>query len=85
MTEERVWFRYLIGVVVIVGGLAALGGLYFIEVPAGNREPLLIAIGIVIGWGSSVVGHEFGSSVAGRKAAEVGLQKAESAVTEAKP
>jgi hypothetical protein len=29
---------------------------------------------LVLGWGSTVVGYEFGSSPAGRKAAEAGLK-----------
>lgn len=69
-------FRYSIGAVTIIGGFAALAGLYFIEVPEGNREPLLLAIGLVLGWGGTVVGYEFGSSPAGRQAAQAGLDTA---------
>lgn len=74
---ERSWFRHIIGGVAIVGGLLALAGLYFVEVPEGNREPLLLAIGLVLGWGGTVIGYEFGSSPAGRKAAEAGLRRAD--------
>lgn len=69
-------FRYIIGAAAVIGGFAALAGLYFIDVPEGNREPLLLAIGLVLGWGSTVVGYEFGSSPAGRKAAEAGISTA---------
>jgi uncharacterized RDD family membrane protein YckC len=60
----------------VAAGILGLAGLYFIEVPAGNKEPLMLALGIVLGWGGTVIGYEFGSSPSGRKAAEVGLQKA---------
>jgi hypothetical protein len=59
----------------LVGGLLGLGGLYFVPIPEGNREPLLLALGLVLGWGSTVVSYEFGSSPAGRRAAEAGLKK----------
>jgi hypothetical protein len=49
-----------------------LGGLYFVPIPEGNREPLLLALGLVLGWGSTIVGYEFGSSPTARKAAEAG-------------
>ena len=55
-------------------GLLGLGGLYFVPIPAGNREPLLLALGLVLGWGSTVVGYEFGSSPAARKAADAGIK-----------
>lgn len=71
---ERATFRYAIGTVAIVGGLLGFFGLYFVEVPEGNREPLLLALGLVMGWGSTVIGYEFGSSPAGRKAADAGLR-----------
>lgn len=77
MTEERVTFRYVLGIIAIMGGLGGLAGLYFVPVPDGNREPLLLALGLVLGWGSTVMGYEFGSSPAGRKAADVGVRLAE--------
>lgn len=72
---HREIFRAVIGILAMLAGVGGLAGLYFVQVPEGNREPLLLAIGLVLGWGSSVVGHEFGGSVAGRKAAEAGIKK----------
>ncbi|QAY77936.1 hypothetical protein [Sphingosinicella sp. BN140058] len=68
-------FRAIIGAIALVGGLLGFGGLYVIPIPEGNREPLLLALGLVLGWGSTVISYEFGSSPAGRKAAEAGLRK----------
>lgn len=66
-------FRYVIGAIVIVGGLVGLGGLYYIAIPDGNKEPLLLALGIILGWGATVIGYEFGSSPAARRAADAGI------------
>jgi hypothetical protein len=73
--REGALYRAVLGLVALVGGLMGLGGLYFVPIPAGNREPLLLALGLVLGWGSTIVGYEFGSSPAGRKAADAGVRK----------
>ncbi len=75
--REGARFRAALGLVAMVGGLLGLAGLYFVPIPEGNREPLLLALGLVLGWGSTVIGYEFGSSPAGRKAAEAGLRTAD--------
>jgi hypothetical protein len=74
--KEGALYRAILGLVALAGGLAGLGGLYFVPIPEGNREPLLLALGLVLGWGSTVVGYEFGSSPAGRKAADAGVRAA---------
>ena len=73
--REGALFRALLGFTALVGGLLGMGGLYFVPIPEGNREPLLLALGLVLGWGSTVVGYEFGASPAGRKAADAGVRK----------
>lgn len=73
--RPREVFRAVVGILAIAGGLAGLGALFFVEVPAGNRDALMLGLGAVLGWGAAVVGHEFGGSVAGRKAAEAGIKK----------
>jgi hypothetical protein len=75
-TESGI-FRQGIGLLCIVGGLSALAGLYFIDVPAGNKEPLLLAIGIILGWGGSVVNSEYGATTTGRKVAETAVRTME--------
>lgn len=68
-------FRATLALVALIGGLLGFAGLYFVPIPEGNREPLLLALGLVLGWGSTVIGHEFGSSPAGRKAADAGIRE----------
>ena len=72
--REGALFRAALGLVALIGGLIGMGGLYFVPIPTGNREPLLLALGLVLGWGSTVIGYEFGSSPAGRKAADAGIK-----------
>lgn len=77
MNNERTClnpFRAALALVALVGGLVGMAGLYFVPIPEGNREPLLLALGLVLGWGSTVIGYEFGSSPAGRRAADAGIR-----------
>lgn len=69
-------FRAALAMIALVGGLVGMTGLYFLPIPEGNREPLLLALGLVLGWGSTVIGYEFGSSPAGRRAADAGIRPA---------
>ena len=68
-------FRAALGIVALAGGLIGMTALFFVPIPAGNREALLLALGLVLGWGSTVIGYEFGSSPAGRRAADAGIRE----------
>lgn len=73
--REPSFFRSAIGLLAMCGGLGGLAALFFIEVPAGNRDALMLGLGAILGWGASVVNYEFGGSTAGRKAAEAGIKQ----------
>ena len=75
LNARRFLFRAILGLLALAGGLLGLAGLYFVPVPEGNREPLLLALGLVLGWGSTVIGYEFGSSPSSRRAAEAGIAR----------
>ena len=81
IADDKPVFRYVIGAIAIGGGLLSLAGLYFVPIPDGNKEALLLAAGLVLGWGSTVIGYEFGSSPSGRKAADAGLQASQNLAT----
>lgn len=66
--------RGLLGFIALAAGFVCLLGLFFVEIPAGNKEALILAVGIVLGWGSAVINYEFGSSPSGRKAADAGIR-----------
>lgn len=77
--KEGSWYRAALGMIALLAGIGGLAGLYFINVPQGNKEPLMLALGLVMGWGSTVISYEFGSSPSGRKAADAGIKTAEDA------
>lgn len=54
--------RHLVGAVVMILAAMVLGAIFFFEIPEGNREVALLAIGIVFGWSGAVVTFHFGSS-----------------------
>lgn len=66
-------FRAVVGLICVAGSMIGFGGLYVVEIPAGNRDALMLALGIIFGWGSAVVQSEYGASTTGRKAADAAL------------
>lgn len=64
------WFRPALGLLAVAAGLTGLIALFFVPVPAGNMQALLLGLGIVLGWGSAVVQSEYGSSTTGRALAQ---------------
>lgn|GEM_PF-6768265 len=75
--KEGSFFRGLVGLLSVTGSLIGFCGLFFVEIPAGNRDALMLALGIVFGWGSAVVQSEYGASNTGRRVAESALKSLE--------
>ena len=75
--REGSFFRGLVGLLSVTGSLIGFCGLFFIAIPAGNRDALMLALGIVFGWGSAVVQSEYGASNTGRRVAESALKSLE--------
>ncbi|SLK03690.1 hypothetical protein [Novosphingobium mathurense] len=61
--KKRSIFGYIIGAIVMILTVGIVAALFTHELPQGNREVALVILGTVIGWASTIVGHEFGSSV----------------------
>jgi hypothetical protein len=59
-------FRRIIGLISVVGGIALVFTLIFFPVPERNAKEIWLAIGLILGWGGTVVTYEFGSSSGGR-------------------
>lgn len=70
-------FRAVLGVLCVLAGIIMLVVLALVPIPPGNREPLMLAIGLVLGWGSNVVNSEYGSSPAGRQMVDISARKLE--------
>lgn len=71
------YFRPFIGLLCVLGSLIGFGALYIVPIPPENKDAMMFALGIVFGWGGSVVGSEYGSTATGRKVAESAIRKIE--------
>lgn len=69
-------FRFTIGLIALFAGLFGVVALFVVEIPPTNQQPILIALGVVLGWGTSVVQSEFGSTTAGRKLVQRAAEQA---------
>lgn len=59
---SRTSARFTLAIIAIVVSAAIVAALIFVPIPEGNREPLLLALGLVLGWGGAVFGYYFGTS-----------------------
>lgn len=59
-TKDR--FQYYFGATIMVLLFINIGLLYFKEIPKGNASTIYLTIGIVLGWGSMIVGWFFQST-----------------------
>jgi putative Mn2+ efflux pump MntP len=59
-------FRRIIGLIAVLAGISMVFTLFFVEVPGSNTEAVWGFVGLIIGWGGTVIGYEFGSSSGGR-------------------
>lgn len=75
--KDHSTFRMVVGFICILASIGGFAGLYFIDIPAGNRDALMLALGSIFGWGSAVVQSEFGSTTTGRKVAETAIRNLE--------
>lgn len=55
-------YMYLLGAIVILCAFFLGYLLATNEIPGGNKDVVMVAVGVILGWGSMVVGYFFGSS-----------------------
>ena len=60
MTRQKM--RFVLAIIAILIGGGILAALIAFQIPEGNVEPLLLALGLVLGWGGTVFGFYFGTS-----------------------
>ena len=60
MTRQKT--RFVLAIIVIVLGGLIVAALIFVTIPEGNREPLLLALGLVLAWGGKGFDYYFGTS-----------------------
>lgn len=54
--------RNVVGAFAMIVAAGILAGLFLVAIPESNREVALVALGVALGWASSVVQFHFGSS-----------------------
>lgn len=62
MQVAKELYMYLLGAIVIVLSFFIGYILAMYEIPYGNKDVVMVAVGVILGWGSMVVGYFFGSS-----------------------
>lgn len=55
-------YMYLLGAIVILCAFLLGYLLATYEIPAGNKDVVMVAVGVILGWGSNIVGYFYGSS-----------------------
>lgn len=63
--EKKLWqqiFQYGLGAIIAIGLYLIIYGLLKIEIPQGNRDAMMILLGVAGGQFANVVGYFFGSS-----------------------
>ena len=55
-------YMYLLGALVVLCAFFLGYLLATNEIPSGNKDVVMVAVGVILGWGSMVVGYFFGSS-----------------------
>jgi hypothetical protein len=62
MKVAKELYMYLLGAIVILCAFFLGYLLATNEIPGGNKDVVMVAVGVILGWGSMVVGYFFGSS-----------------------
>ena len=58
----RTTTRFVLALLAILLGAGIIVALIYVPIPEGNREPLLLALGLVLAWGGKGFDFYFGTS-----------------------
>ncbi len=53
---------YVVGLLIVLAVIFVVTKLFAADMPTANRDAIMLTIGAIIGWGTTVVGFFFGSS-----------------------
>lgn len=62
MKVAKELYMYLLGAIIILCAFFLGYILATNEIPSGNKDVVMVAVGIILGWGGAVVTYFFGSS-----------------------
>jgi DNA mismatch repair protein MutH len=54
--------RNMVGAFAMSTAAGIIAGLFLTEIPAGNRDVAMVALGVALGWAGAVVQFHYGSS-----------------------
>lgn len=63
--------RNMVGAFAMLCAAGILAGLFLTEIPSGNRDVAMVALGVALGWAGAVVQFYFGSSDGSHKKTEL--------------
>jgi hypothetical protein len=68
--------RNTVGLFAMLTAMGIIAGLFLLEIPAGNRDVAMVALGVALGWAGAVVQFHYGSSEGSHKKTDLIAQQA---------
>ena len=62
MKVAKELYMYVLGAIIVLCAFFLGYLLATNEIPGGNKDVVMVSVGVILGWGSMVVGYFFGSS-----------------------
>jgi DNA mismatch repair protein MutH len=69
--------RNMVGAFAMLTASGIITGLFLMEIPAGNRDVAMVALGVALGWAGAVVQFHYGSSEGSKAKTELLADKAD--------
>jgi len=62
MRVAKELYMYILGALIVLCAFLLGYLLATSEIPTGNKDVVMVSVGVILGWGSMVVGYFFGTS-----------------------